>query len=118
MRKLSSEEESDDESRPSPAQEALKKAISVLESQVNSAVLARDSGLADTNIQNKITKLRNELEQKRKELNTKINRARLARKYRSDRKAALYELAQRDPEAGKSLKVNFYLHFLVHVTYI
>ena len=99
-------DDSEEESRPCPAQEQIKKEICVLESKINTAVLARDSGLADAGMQSKIMKLRSDLELKKKDLRKKVNKARLAKKYRSERQATIKALIERDPEAAKALKVS------------
>lgn len=106
VRRLSSDDSDEDaRSLPCPAQDKIKKQISILESEINAAVTARDSGLADAKVQSKIQKLREELCSKKKELKTKVNKARLAKKYRSEKQESINALVNRNPDAGKTLKV-------------
>lgn len=79
--------------------------IVVIESELNAALLSRDSGLADNMIHDRIVNLRKRLDLKKKDLKRKQIKARLERKYRANRKTVLKKMIDEDPKLTAALKV-------------
>jgi len=90
-----------------PVQDTIKTEISVLESQLNSATLARDSGLGDSKAaQELVEKLRKEIKAKKQLLDRKIKKAQYEQKYRKERREAYKNIVEKNPDLAKKIKVS------------
>ena len=77
---------------PTPRQDALKLEISIMQDEVDALVRKRDANLGDSDIEKKIRKLRDAVDEKKKVLNSKIVRAKIMRKFRAKQKTEILKL--------------------------
>lgn len=91
--------------KPTPSQHASKNKITVLESELNSLVLARDAGIATDDATKKIILLRKDIEAEKAALKRKIGAAERQKKSRDSKKQKLIELSEFNPELATALKL-------------
>lgn len=89
--------------RPKPRQEAIKVEINVMQSELNCLVTKRDAGVADSNIEPEIKKMRKDLESKKSQLKDQIRRSDWQKSYREKTKQKMNDLKTEFPEASNFL---------------
>lgn len=89
-----------------PAQDSLKAKISLTEKRLLAALDGRDSGLAESGIQNEIDKLRKDLQSHQKQLKETHDRANRQKKYRDQKQQILKDLKIEKPSLAKTLSVS------------
>lgn len=89
--------------RPTPAQDALRNKISLLQADLSAFVLRRDLPCADGTEQGRIQKLRKEITLCEKELKSKENQAGHSKKNRDKVKSAIDRLRSKNPDDSQDL---------------
>lgn len=93
-------------SREKPAQKLAETKIRVLESQLNSLITARDSGLSTKNANDEIQAVQKSLEAEKKYMKLIQDSAERQQKSRQNRKRKIEELVETNPEIATVLKIH------------
>nr|XP_023022210.1 uncharacterized protein LOC111510519 [Leptinotarsa decemlineata] len=91
--------------KPTPSQHVSKNKIIVLESELNSLVLARDAGIATDDATKKITTLQKDIQAEKTSLKRKIDAAKCQKKSRDTKKQKFLELCENNPDVATALKL-------------
>lgn len=89
-----------------PAQNDVQKKIDLINSDLNNAILKRDSGLCGNKINQEINKLKKQLDESTKMLNQKKNNAKYQQSYRLKRKALVNDCIAQNPSLKRKLRVH------------
>lgn len=88
-----------------PAQDEITKTIKILESELNSTILKRDSGLGGEKINDEIMKMRKKLDEANKSYNSKKRNADYQKKFRVKRQALLKDIIVKDPSIKEKINI-------------
>lgn len=91
--------------KSTPSQHASKNKIIVLESELSSLVLARDSGIATDDAIKKITTLKKDIQAEKTSLKRKIDAAERQKRSRDTKKQKILELCENNPDVATVLKL-------------
>lgn len=91
--------------KPKPSQSASRNKIVVLESELNSLLLARDTGIATDEAKNRIATLRKDIQQEKNILKRKISAAERQKKSRDSKKLKILELCENNTDLSAALKL-------------
>lgn len=91
--------------RSTPAQNEVNMKMMLLESDLNNAILKRDAGLGDENINQLIKSLQKKVKTAKKESESKKRNAEYQRKFRSKRQALMEDVMRKNPEIQQQLKI-------------
>ncbi len=92
--------------REKPAQERCEKELTILEKQLSTLICVRDTGLhRDDTIQKQVEKMKDEIDEKKKELKRKRQLASYAKECRKKKKQAVEKICNTFPEANAILKI-------------
>ncbi|GBP71856.1 hypothetical protein EVAR_58912_1 [Eumeta japonica] len=90
---------------PTPAQDAIEKKISLVESELNTSILRRDSGLGGLKINQEITKMQKNLDEAKKQLANKKRNAEYQKSFRKKRQALIKDVIK-NPVVKQQLNVH------------
>ncbi|KAL4719530.1 hypothetical protein ACJJTC_016604 [Scirpophaga incertulas] len=91
--------------KPTPSQSASRNKIVVLESELNSLLLARDAGIASNEAIKKISTLKKNIQQEKNILKRKISAAERQKKSRDFKKQKIVELCEKNTDLAAALKL-------------
>lgn len=91
--------------KPTPSQSASRNKIVVLESELNSLLLARDTGIASNEAIKKISTLKKNIQQEKNILKRKISAAERQKKSRDFKKQKIVELCEKNTDLAAALKL-------------